>query len=218
MQTLLMNDEYPCFCDELRQRGFYIIPTKKIDSFHKPEQRHADMQCLQIENKTFTIQDCRSPVGRDYPANVRLNCLYLNGKLYGNAKAVDAAVLDFCRQQRIPVVHVPQGYTRCSTLALHDRAAMTADKSIEKALKKDGVEVLLLAPGHIRLEGFDYGFIGGAGFVSETTVYFFGNIQKHPDYAAIRMFCEKYKFTIRIVCKDMPLTDIGGVVKQTGSF
>ena len=217
MPTLLMNDAYPCFCEALQRLGYVIIPTKKIDCFHQPEQRHADMQCLRIDDTFFALQDCQSPVGRDYPANVRLNCLYLGGKLYGNLKAVDPAVLAYCRHHHIDAVHVNQGYTRCSALVLHDRAVITADKSIEKALQKNGVEVLLIAPGHIRLEGFDYGFIGGAGFAMDSNVYFFGNITKHPDYANIKAFCEKNQLILNILCGDLPLTDIGGVVLQTES-
>ena len=54
MKTLFMSDLYPCFCEELIKRGYNIIPTENIEVFHKPEQRHADMQLLMIENTVFT--------------------------------------------------------------------------------------------------------------------------------------------------------------------
>ena len=88
MSKLLMSDEYSCFCKEMKKQGYEIIPTENIDLFQLPERRHADMQALRIRDKLFTLQDCSKPIGRDYPENVRLNCLYLDNKLYGNLKAI----------------------------------------------------------------------------------------------------------------------------------
>lgn len=215
MKALVMSDLYPCFCRSLKEIGYKIIPTKKINTFLEPEQRHADMQELVIQDRYFRIEDCQSPVAWDYPQNVRLNCLYLGGRLYGKTDATDVSVLAFCRERGIPLVHVKQGYTRCSALVIGDSAVITADKSIEKALKSNRAEVLSVQPGHIRLEGFDCGFIGGAGFFDNGAVYFFGNITKHPDYGRIKAFCEKYHSKIEILNREEPLTDIGGVVIRT---
>lgn len=212
MKMLLMNDTYPAFCAPLIQKGYQIVPTKKIEALPPPEQRHADMQALSIEGRLFTVETCVKPVGRAYPDNVRLNCLLLHHRLYGNLKAADPSVLDYCRQKNIRCVHVNQGYARCSTMVIRDNAAVTADKSIEKALQNDGAEVLLIRLGHIRLEGHDYGFIGGASFTDGNTVYCFGDITQHPDYRQIKQFCEKHHVTIEIIAKTAPLTDIGGAV------
>ena len=192
MKALLMSDLYPYFCRSLEKKGYKIIPTKKINAFLEPEQRHADMQELIIQNRRFRIEECQRPVAKDYPQNVRINCLFLGGKLYGK-----------------------QGYTRCSSLVIGDNAVITADKSIAKALKADGAEVLSIQPGHIRLEGFEYGFIGGAGFFDNGTTYFFGNIKKHPDYERIKVFCAEYNSKIEILNREEQLTDIGGVVIRT---
>lgn len=216
MKTLVMNDDHPCFCRALAERGYRIIPTENIKTFHPPERRHADLQVLPILNRVFTLKDCPT-IGRNYPDNVRLNALYFRNKLYGHLQAVEPSVLAFCRENGVECVHVNQGYTRCSALVIGDNAVITADKSIEKALKKDGAEVLLIAPDHIRLEGFDYGFIGGAGFADEGAVYFFGDITKHPDHQAIRAFCEKNHSTIEILCGEEPLTDLGGAVTLSSS-
>lgn len=212
MSKLLMSIDYPCFCEELNKRGYTIIPTENINIFHPPEQRHADMQALRIRGRVFTLRDCVKPIGRDYPENVRLNCLYLGNKLYGNLKATDSIILDFCRENGIETVHVNQGYTRCSTLVVNDHAVITADRSIEKTMKLHRVEVLPISAGHIRLEGFDYGFIGGASCTPGKTVYFFGDVTKHPDYAEIKAFIEQNNSNIEILCNEIPLTDIGGAV------
>ena len=74
--------------------------------------------------------------------------------------------------------------------------------------------MLLISSGDIKLEGYDYGFIGGAsGKISDNTVVFFGNAEMHPRYSSIRELCYKNKIEIKILCKTMPLTDVGGIVK-----
>lgn len=212
MKTLVMSDLYPQFCRRLEEFGYKIIPTENIDIFHQPERRHADLQLLKINDRVFTLDDCKSKIGKRYPENVRLNCLLFGNRLYGKLNAVDPAVLEYCKQNGIEAVNVNQGYARCSTLVITENAVITADKSIEKALKSNGAKVLLISPGHIRLEGFDYGFIGGAGFTDNDVTYFFGDITKHPDYERIKVFCENHHVKIEIICKKEPLTDIGGIV------
>lgn len=212
MKSLFISDMYQCFCDELINRGYNIIPSKNIDVFNPPEQKHADMQILKIQDRIFTLGDCKRKPQRAYPYNVLLNCLYFNNRLYGKLNAVDDSVIDYCNKSGIETVNVNQGYTRCSTLAINDKAAITADKSIDKAMKNKGEEVLLISPGNILLEGFNYGFIGGSSFADEKTVYFFGDITKHPDYRKISDFIEKYNSKIEILCKKQPLTDVGGAV------
>lgn len=212
MKPLVMSDEYPWFCEALQVRGYKIIPTKKIACFLPPEQRHADMQLLVVDNTCFTLDDCRDRISGSYPENVRLNCLYFRGTLYGKLSAADASVLDFCRKNNIQTVNVKQGYTRCSVLLIGNRAAVTADRGIADALQKDGAEVLLIAPGHVTLPGFDCGFIGGAGFCDGDTVYCFGDITRHPDFEKIKALCAKHNSKIEILCADKPLTDLGGAV------
>ena len=212
MKKLVMSKKYPCFCEELNKFGYEIIPTKKINTFLEPEQYHADMQILCKKNKVITLDDCIKKPGKNYPENILLNCLYHNNKLYGKLSATDSSVREYCRENNIETVNVNQGYTRCSTLVVNDKAVITADKSIEKGMKNNGVEVLLISAGNIVLEGFDYGFIGGASFSDNNTIYFFGDITKHPDYNKIKEFTSKHNSIIEILCKTQPLTDIGGAV------
>lgn len=229
MSSIVMSDKYPHFCNEVSKIGYNIIFSDTIKVFHIPEQKHPDMQLLPIQNNLFMLNECiglkeklstlnkivvccDKAAGKYYPENISLNCLYLNNTLYGKISKVDKTVLDYCNKNHIRTVNVNQGYTRCSTLVINQKAVITADKSIEKALKKDGVEVLLVFPGNIVLDGFNYGFIGGAGAQIDNTTIFFGNIEKHPEYLRIKRFCLKNNSDIKILCPNMPLTDIGGII------
>lgn len=229
MSTFVMSDKYPCFVKEIEKLGHTVISSDTVDTFPIPEQKHADMQILPINNDIFLINECTvlaeklpkerllfcyKKAGNKYPEDILLNFLYLNNTLYGKLSAIDKNLVDFCEENSIKTVNINQGYARCSTLVLNEKAVITSDLSIEKALKKDGVEVLLISSGNIILDGYDYGFIGGAsGKIDENTVVFLGNITNHPDYRRIENFCENHNTSIKIICKDMPLTDIGGIVK-----
>lgn len=212
MKTVIMSDLYPCFCKEFEKYGYNIIPSKNITAFSNPERKHADMQALRINDKLFTLENCVKKAGETYPENILLNCLFLNNTLYGRLDSTDNSVLDYCRNNNIKLVNVNQGYTRCSTLAINNNAVITADKSIEKALKNNGAEVLLINPGYIKLEGFDYGFIGGASFCDNNKVFFFGNMEQHPEYSKIKKFIFTHNSDIEVLCKDITITDIGGAV------
>lgn len=229
MSTFVMSDKYPCFVKEIEKFGHTVISSDTVDIFPIPEQKHADMQILPINNDIFLLNECtvlapkilnerlifcNKKAGNKYPENILLNFLYLNNTLYGKLSAIDKNLLDYCKVNNIRTVNLNQGYARCSTLVLNKKAVITSDLSIENALKKDGVEVLLISSGNIVLDGYNYGFIGGAsGKIDEDTVAFFGNATNHPDYRIIEKFCKNQNISINILCKDMPLTDIGGMVK-----
>ena len=56
MKSLIISPMYPCFCKELAEYGYDIIPSKKIEEFAEPEQLHADMQALRINDRLFTLK------------------------------------------------------------------------------------------------------------------------------------------------------------------
>ena len=229
MSIFIMSDKYPDFISAIEETGHIIIKSDTIDIFHKPEQKHTDMQVLKINNEIFILNECinlkkklknkslhfcSKNAGKSYPENVLLNFLYLNNTLYGKLSAIDDNLLVYCKQNNIKIVNVNQGYARCSVLVVSDKAVITSDLSLKKALKENGIDVLIISSGNIVLDGFDYGFIGGAsGRVDDNTILFFGNIKNHPDYKHIKEFCLKHNSKIAILCENMPLTDIGGIVE-----
>lgn len=228
MSVLVMSDKYQEFVDSLKCLGHTIICTDVIDNLLFPEQKHADMQILKLNDTFFILKECQNlkfrikeynliecakNVGKTYPENILLNYLFINNKLFGKINSMDYVLKNFCYKNQIKTVNVNQGYSRCSTLAISDNAVITADESINKTLSENGVEVLKISAGSIKLDGFDYGFIGGASGVIDDTVVFFGNVTKHPDYIMIKEFCSKHNKIIKIISPELPLTDIGGIVK-----
>ena len=151
---------------------------------------------------SFVLSD--EAIGRDYPKDVLFNALPMEKRVYGG-KTVSKTILSAFSG----FVPVKQGYTRCSSCKVGG-GVITQDKTVFSALKKDGIEALLISSGHIVLEGYDTGFIGGASLtLSDTVTAFFGKIEDHPDYEIISEFARRQNVTLLSLSNE-PLTDYGG--------
>lgn len=153
----------------------------------------------------ITIRLTDHPFGDRYPADVGLNQLVMAGRLYGRLDTAAKEILAAYPES----TPVKQGYARCSVMKLGEDAAVTADRALASALSAHGVDVLLIRAGHIRLDGYDYGFIGGASFpLPDGSVGLFGELSAHPDRRAIEAFAERHGVRLRVL--PLELSDFGG--------
>ncbi len=126
-----------------------------------------------------------------YPGDVGLNACLIKNRLFCRAKYADEKLLGFAAEKGLEIINVKQGYAKCSVCIVDESHIITEDRSIHKAAEAFGVWSLLISPGHIRLEGFDYGFIGGAsGKLDKNTLAFTGTLKRHPDETRILCFLE----------------------------
>ena len=141
-----------------------------------------------------------------YPGDINLCAAVVDDKLLHCIKHTDPAIsalgLKYC--------NVNQGYARCSSLVIKN-SIITSDKGIARAAAENGIEHLLIDDDGIILDGFDKGFIGGASFVAEETVYFTGDILKHKSGQIIVDFITHKQYTICCLTNEQ-LFDIGGAV------
>lgn len=129
-----------------------------------------------------------------YPHDIAFNCLCLPSvALVGKADYISGALGRAATAAMLPVVDTRQGYAKCSSALIGDSAfskselaVITADPSISATVTECGVKAVKIAPGHVTLPGYDTGFIGGASFYHNRTLYFLGNIDRHPDSTLIR--------------------------------
>lgn len=143
-----------------------------------------------------------------YPFDVPLNCKAVDDLVILNPKTVSKEILEYCNKNK-KIISVNQGYAACSTLAVSKNVIITADKGIYTALKNANLSPLLIKEGYIKINEYDYGFIGGAsGFVNDT-LYFFGDITAHPDYKKIKDYLDKNNVKFQYFKEE--LTDIGGI-------
>ncbi len=218
----------------LRILGFSVLLLEASPLLAPPVAAHADMLMLAHKNKVFVSDEyaranakifekigkygystvkCSTRLGKKYPEDIAFNVFFARNTLVGNLSHTAAEVTDYAAENGIKARSVKQGYSKCSTLLLGENAAITADSGIFTALTQLGMDVLQIknTRNAVRLDGYEYGFIGGASAVFENKVYFCGNIHLHPEANKITDFCKCHGF--EIVCLDeTPLNDIGGII------
>lgn len=224
----IVSNAIPQICNKLESLGFKLIYTQSVGEFISYEQKHADMQCLKVENKVFVLSGCQKLgeqlliEGADveytsdfycgkYPDNIKLNALVLGKKIIGKTEHLDKKLVKFCEDNDYRFINVKQGYSACSCAKVNDNSIITADKSIYDSCLRLNIDVLKIKEGFIKLDGAEehtYGFIGGASVNLGDTMLFFGDITEHPDYKSISEFCNSKGIRVDYI-KNLDLTDIG---------
>lgn len=152
------------------------------------------------------IRPCPEPYGK-YPYDVRFNAFALGDTLFGRIDSIAAAL----KAEFTSVKNLRQGYSKCSA-AVFDNNVITADRGIASAVAEYGADVLLVDPGTIVLEGYGYGFIGGALVcVSDDTLVSFGDIRCHMQAEEVLSFVADKGFKI-VRSGDLPICDHGGIL------
>lgn len=227
MKKILINENAGDEClRSLEQYGYMPVALPPFDKLSAPIASHADMLIYALTsgelltyrgyyetNKAMfdglgrRISVTDDPVSPEYPDDIPLNALRLGGDVYcGIASAAQMIKSDAAR-----LINVRQGYARCSVCAPNEHFIITADPSIAAAAGRNGVEVLLIEAGHIKLKGCGYGFIGGASAIIGSSVCFFGDLYSHPEGGKIACELEKHGYDILCLSREM-MTDYGGAV------
>ena len=116
------------------------------------------------------------------------------------------------RLKNLKRIKVRQGYTKCSTLCLSDSAYITDDDGIYRALKQNGFDCLKISKGIVALEGYNYGFIGGASVnLSDGRVLFFGDIPDKEEKGRVCSFLSVHNIQPLFI-PGKQLTDLGSAL------
>jgi len=222
----IINTENKIITDKLKEYGYTCIATEKSANVSYPIFRHADVLYLKTGNKEIYVSDCQKnniqllkklgysvrevSLSPGYKTESKLNMVVTDSIIICNPDTCiefDSFVTDK------EVIQVKQGYTKCSTVILSDNDFITEDEGICKTLKSAGKNCLLIEKGFARLDGYNYGFIGGASVFIKApkTLLFFGDITKHPDYNSIKGFCLNINIEVDWI-DELQLTDIGGMI------
>ncbi|MCD8323241.1 MAG: hypothetical protein LUC89_10210 [Oscillospiraceae bacterium] len=151
------------------------------------------------------------PQGATYPADAGLCICDTGSVVFYNPKTAAPQALALTDSHKAAVA---QGYTRCAVCVVTERSVITADHGIVQAVSDLHLDMdaLEITPGYIKLDGFNYGFIGGASFKSDTnTIVFTGTLNGHPDKTKILSFLAKHSVK-PVFLTEEPIFDIGGAV------
>lgn len=222
----IVNFENEKIISVLKSYGYICIPTIKSNNVSEPIACHADVLYLKTNNNVLYVSKCQynnyqllQKIGYKinnielnvgYKTESKLNMVITNNLIMCNPKT--CTDIDNFKSNK-QIIYVKQGYTKCSTIIINDNCFITEDESIYKSLINSNYKCLLIDKAYVRLDGYEYGFIGGASAVlNKELLLFFGDISKHPQYNLIKEFCVNNNINIDYI-EDMQLTDIGGIVE-----
>jgi len=207
----------------LRSFGYDVCLLPPFKRFEKTVACHADMLMFFDGKNIIThseYYECNKnvfdglkaevllsteAVSDKYPYDILFNAVKVDGVLFSKTEYTSKII----KNTSAEFVNVNQGYTACSTCRVNEKAFITSDKGLYKAYTSYGIDTLLIRSGSIALEGYGYGFIGGASLVFDDAVAFFGKAEEHPDFDKINDFIVKHgKKAISL--SDEKLYDAGG--------
>ena len=234
MKTIIVDQRITDKCEySLLKEGFFIIKLPADNSLGQAVESHPDTVMLYADGEIVTTADycdtaayvfsdlreycpnvkisftadIRKP---EYPYDCLMNALVIGKRIFRKTDTVSDAILELAKRKGYEICHVNQGYPACTVLAFGN-SAITADRGMAKVLEEKGIKVTIISQGAISLPPHEYGFIGGASGVYNKKVYFFGDINKHPDCEIIKRAIEDEGYT-PISLSSEPLSDFGGII------
>ena len=175
--------------------------------FLKNSQLFNNIEIPEVE--LLTVPD---PTGKAYPMDAGLNFCLIGRKLIYNPNTANCAVVSKLDCEMIPC---KQGYTKCSICVVDENAIITADTKIAQIAAENGIEALLVEKDIAALDGFEYGFIGGASFkIDRNKIAFTGIIKKTDEKNKIESFLSRRGIEA-IYLTEHELFDIGSAIPLT---
>ncbi len=150
----------------------------------------------------------------NYPFDAALNMCICGNNLIYNPETADLEIADILTKGKgINFVTSKQGYSKCSVCLVNENVIITSDAGIHKRAVAKGIESLKISPGFIDLDGFDYGFIGGASFkISDDILAFTGRLGTHPDKDIILNFLGLHNMKL-VYITDYNIFDVGSIIQ-----
>lgn len=168
-----------------------------------------------LSKKGFALTIGETWLYRNYPNNIAYNVLRVGLIAFHNTKYTDKAILNEYEKNGIKIVHINQGYAKCSACIVDEHSIITSDYKLARTAEKHGIESLLIEPGGILLEGLKYGFIGGtSGLLSKNILSFTGSLEKIKNNYKIYDFLSSKGIEVKILSTKQ-IFDIGSIIPLT---
>lgn len=215
----------------LKDLDIKIVPAIKDISIQTAIASHPDMVMTPLNNNLIVsapsvwdyynrelekwgIQVIKGKSELDfvYPRDIPYNVAIMKNVLIHRLDMTDEKVLEFAKENNLNLLNTKQGYSKCSLAIVDSKSGITSDKGMAKLLRTNGYDILLIEPGHIKLPGMNYGFIGGAtGNISPEKMVITGRLETHPDKEKIEAFIRDKGIEL-IYLSDRQAVDIGTII------
>lgn len=233
----LPKDTVRVFIADCDIPGCTVIRPPKIDVLPASLSRHADMGiCFVSEKKAvcppqsctyyrstlapygIKIIEGKTKIGSNYPHDCAYNVGIVGKKCFLNKNVCDPILLDILTIEGFEIIHVKQGYSKCSICPVDENTFITADNGIAAAGRKVGMEVLLITNEGILLKGYKNGFWGGScGLGAPDMLLVNGELDLIPSGKEIKDFLMSKGIKINNLKKG-EIIDIGSVLPLTTTY
>lgn len=225
MTYVLVAENFPeKSLEKLKEYG-KIVRTKSNKNLMKGLDTHPDILVhplpsgelvvdrdnLEYYKKIFPDKNLiasQSKLSKKYPADIALNTFTFKNYFIHNLKFTDEVILDYYKNSGYEMININQGYAKCSSLVTDD-FIITSDGGIYENLR-DFIPIYKIDHKQIKLQNFNYGFIGGATGVLGKKIFFAGDFSHHSSHEEILKIINKYDYEIEILSKD-PIEDYGTI-------
>lgn len=209
----------------LRKRGVHLFLNGQNSTLPVPVCSHPDLSLFDMGGGKILVDraaDLALPHDVDlcvgsiqlkdkYPGDVAYDACQVGQFLFCNPLYTSPEILNLS----LNLVAVKQGYAKCSVAIVSEKAVITEDVGMARAMESVGIDVLRLEPGFVNLPGYSHGFIGGAcGKIAADVLAFFGDLSQHPCGEDVVRFCKKYGVKTLSLSSDI-LTDYGSLIPLT---
>ncbi len=228
---LIVDGRAKGIIENLKALKIEVIPTNRCKEVYEAISYHPDIVLHPVTHDTIIVApnvfyyykeifrgtnikviEGEKRLGNEYPHNVAYNVARISEYAIHNFKYTDEKLKFYLEKLGLTFINVKQGYSKCSTAIINNKAVITSDPSIYKALMKINVDILLIEQGYIDLPGLNHGFIGGAtGLLSPMDILFTGKYDNHPDKQKINRFIQKHGLT-PIFLKNEKIIDLGSII------
>lgn len=225
MTYVLVAENFPEESAEKLKKYGRVVRTKTNARILKGLDTHPDILVHPLPNgdllvdrdnfdyykeifKDKKIIPSHSSLAAKYPGDIHLNAFAFKNFFIHNLKHTDQVILDYYKKAGYDLVNIKQGYAKCSCLVTED-FVITSDGGIYENLK-GLIPIYKIDHGGIKLQNFNYGFIGGATGVLGKKIFFTGDFSHHSSYEEILKIISNYDYEIEILSKN-PIEDFGSI-------
>ena len=233
-ETVLAGKRYAkLLAEPLKNCGVHVLWVPDNDRVDPRLRGHADLSVFHAGGKKIFLASqlkdselCKELAGlgfdvsypdimqdKSYPLDAQLNICIIGKHYLCRKDIVPFEIKEFLDNDRkLECIDCRQGYSRCSVCVADENSIITSDAGIAAAAEKNGIDVLKIRESHVLLEGYPYGFIGGACFKSaEDVLLFTGSLDGHPDKDRMENFLLMRGITPKYLT-DLPAFDVGGII------
>lgn len=213
---------------EYLKRYGELVEIECQDSVYDEISAHPDIFFCKINDQVFQAPNLKlekqlqtkkgsSPVGKQYPDDIKYNICQIGRKIIHNFKYTDSLVNDYINSIGLKKINIKQGYAKCSIAVTSENSCITSDEGIYKTLQKENIDVLLLRDEIIQLQDKNKnitnmnGFIGGSSCIIDNKFILFGDSDKLNSKSKLVDFLNKQKLEL-IDFKNLEIIDYGGVI------